>query len=140
VTFAAIETQGVDAFLEQIAHELVRRRYVPLPPPSGKYERIRARSVSCRFLQSGIGWCKVRSSGSKEDSETVTVFFEDMKRARPIRATNLLERLFVEERRRLKIIPAQIGSQRGVLGESVSMSKVMDLRSAGSTRANTLPA
>jgi RNA-directed DNA polymerase len=31
VTFAAIETQGVDAFLEQIADELVRRRYVPLP-------------------------------------------------------------------------------------------------------------
>jgi RNA-directed DNA polymerase len=31
VTFAAIETQGVDAFLEQIADELVRRRDVPLP-------------------------------------------------------------------------------------------------------------
>ena len=31
VTFTAIETQGVDAFLEQIADELVRRRYVPLP-------------------------------------------------------------------------------------------------------------
>jgi len=31
VTFAAIETQGVDAFLEQIADELVGRRYVPLP-------------------------------------------------------------------------------------------------------------
>ncbi len=31
VTFAAIETQGVDAFLEQIADELVRRSYVPLP-------------------------------------------------------------------------------------------------------------
>ena len=31
VTFAAIETQGVDAFLEQIADELNRRIYVPLP-------------------------------------------------------------------------------------------------------------
>ena len=31
VTFAAIETQGGDAFLEQIADELVRRSYVPLP-------------------------------------------------------------------------------------------------------------
>ncbi len=31
VTFAAIETQGVDAFLEQIRDELVGRRYVPLP-------------------------------------------------------------------------------------------------------------
>src|SRR5271157_854579 len=31
VTFAAIETQGVDAFLEQIADELNRRTYVPLP-------------------------------------------------------------------------------------------------------------
>ena len=31
VTFAAIETQGVDAFLEQIADELKRRTYAPLP-------------------------------------------------------------------------------------------------------------
>ncbi len=31
VTFAAIETQGVDAFLEQIADELNQRTYVPLP-------------------------------------------------------------------------------------------------------------
>src|ERR1035437_8362597 len=31
VTFAAIEAQGVDAFLEQIADELNRRTYVPLP-------------------------------------------------------------------------------------------------------------
>ena len=31
VTFAAIETQGVDVFLEQIADELNRRTYVPLP-------------------------------------------------------------------------------------------------------------
>jgi RNA-directed DNA polymerase len=31
VTFAAIEAQGVEAFLEQIADELVGRTYVPLP-------------------------------------------------------------------------------------------------------------
>ena len=31
VTFAAIEAQGVEAFLEQIRDELVRRTYVPLP-------------------------------------------------------------------------------------------------------------
>src|ERR671931_1901657 len=31
VTFAAIEAQGVEAFLEQIRDELVRRIYVPLP-------------------------------------------------------------------------------------------------------------
>ena len=31
VTFEAIEAQGVEAFLEQIADELVRRTYVPLP-------------------------------------------------------------------------------------------------------------
>ena len=31
VTFAAIETQGVDAFLEQIADELVQHTYMPLP-------------------------------------------------------------------------------------------------------------
>ena len=31
VTFAAIEAQGVEAFLEQIRDELVQRTYVPLP-------------------------------------------------------------------------------------------------------------
>src|SRR5436853_7680748 len=31
VTFAAIEAQGVDAFLEQIADEFNRRTYVPIP-------------------------------------------------------------------------------------------------------------
>ena len=31
VTFEAIEAQGVEAFLEQIRDELVRRTYVPLP-------------------------------------------------------------------------------------------------------------
>ena len=31
VTFEAIEAQGVEAFLEQIADELVGRTYVPLP-------------------------------------------------------------------------------------------------------------
>src|SRR6516164_2481884 len=31
VTFAAIETQGVEAFLVQIRNELVGRTYVPLP-------------------------------------------------------------------------------------------------------------
>src|SRR6202051_4889271 len=32
VTFEAIETQGVDGFLEQIRDELNQRNYVPLPP------------------------------------------------------------------------------------------------------------
>jgi hypothetical protein len=31
VTFAAIEAQGVDAFLEQIRDDLVQRTYKPLP-------------------------------------------------------------------------------------------------------------
>jgi RNA-directed DNA polymerase len=31
VTFAAVKAQGVEAFLEQIRDELVRRTYVPLP-------------------------------------------------------------------------------------------------------------
>jgi RNA-directed DNA polymerase len=31
VTFAAIEAQGVEAFLEQIRDELVQRTYKPLP-------------------------------------------------------------------------------------------------------------
>jgi RNA-directed DNA polymerase len=47
VTFAAIEAQGVDAFLEQIRDELVQRTYKPLParrqeiPKDGKEQPTR---------------------------------------------------------------------------------------------------
>ena len=36
VTFEAIEAQGVEAFLAQIADELVGRSYAPLPPRSSR--------------------------------------------------------------------------------------------------------
>ena len=63
VTFAAIEAQGVETFLEQIRDELVKRTYAPLPARlAKKYRRMAARSVFFRFLRSGTGWCKVRSS------------------------------------------------------------------------------
>jgi putative transposase len=62
---------------------------------------------------------------SREQKRSVTCFMDDFKACiahlrfpvahrRAIRATNLLERLFVEERRRLKIIPNAFG-ERAVL-------------------------
>jgi hypothetical protein len=59
VTFEAIETQGVDAFLKQIQDELNDRTYVPLP---ARKQRTGARSAFFQFLRFGIGWCKERSS------------------------------------------------------------------------------
>ena len=56
MTFAAIEAQGVEVFLEQIADELVGGAYAPLPA------RKPARSASFRFRRSATGWCKARSS------------------------------------------------------------------------------
>ena len=63
VTFEAIEAQGVEAFLGQIADELVGRTYVPLParkqeiPKDGG--KVRA---PFQFRRSATGWCKARSS------------------------------------------------------------------------------
>jgi len=62
VTFAAIETQGVDAFLEQIADELNQRTYAPLPARRQEIPKDRTKSAYFRFLQSGIAWYKGRSS------------------------------------------------------------------------------
>ena len=62
VTFEAIEAQGVESFLEQIADELVGRSYAPLPAGSRKSRRMGARSASFQFLRSATGWCRVRSS------------------------------------------------------------------------------
>src|ERR1017187_4003754 len=64
VTFAAIETQGVDAFLEQIADELNRRTYVPLParrqeiPKDGGKVRV----LSIPAIRDRVVQVKVRSS------------------------------------------------------------------------------
>ena len=62
VTFEAIEAQGVEAFLEQIADELVGRSYAPLPARRQESRRMAARSASFRFLRSATGWRRVRSS------------------------------------------------------------------------------
>ena len=55
VTFEAIETQGVDGFLEQIRDELNQRNYVPLP--ARKQENTEGRGQSPRPFDS-------RDSGS----------------------------------------------------------------------------
>ena len=62
VTFEAIETQGVDGFLEQIRDELNQRNYVPLPARKQEIPKDGARSAFFQFLRSGIGWYKERSS------------------------------------------------------------------------------
>ena len=62
VTFAAIETQGVDAFLEQIQDELKTAPMCRYQLGSRRYRRTGAKSASFRFRRSEIGWCKVRSS------------------------------------------------------------------------------
>src|ERR1035437_7747288 len=61
VTFAAIETQGVDAFLEQIADELNRRTYVPLPSrrqeipkDGGKVRVLSIPSIRDRVVQGAL--------------------------------------------------------------------------------------
>jgi len=51
VTFEAIEAQGVEAFLEQIADELVGRSYAPLPARRQEIPKDAARSASFRFLR-----------------------------------------------------------------------------------------
>ena len=59
VTFEAIEAQGVEAFLEQIADELVERSYVPLParrqeiPKDGG--KVRVLSIPCDPRPGGAG-------------------------------------------------------------------------------------
>ena len=62
-TFEAIEAQGVEAFLGQIADELVQRSDAPLrarrqeiPKDGGKF------CVFLIFQLSATGWCKARSS------------------------------------------------------------------------------
>ena len=59
VTFAAIETQGVDAFLEQITAELNQRTYVPLPARSEEMPIIKGKS-SRAFDPCNPGSCGAR--------------------------------------------------------------------------------
>ena len=64
MTFAAIEAQGVEVFLEQIADELVGRTYAPLParkqaiPKDGGKVRllsIPTRQANCTHIQPTFG-------------------------------------------------------------------------------------
>jgi RNA-directed DNA polymerase len=63
VTFEAIESAGVESFLEQIRDELVTGTYQP-PGTGGRRSRrtTAVASASCRFLPSGTGWCRELSS------------------------------------------------------------------------------
>jgi RNA-directed DNA polymerase len=61
VTFAAIKAQGVEAFLEQIRDELVRRTYVPLPArkreipkDGGKFRTLSIPSIRDRVVQGAL--------------------------------------------------------------------------------------
>jgi len=62
VTFEAIEAQGVEALLEQLRGELTGRTYQPLPARRQEIPKDGAKSAFFRYLRSGTGWCKVRSS------------------------------------------------------------------------------
>src|SRR5208282_2081919 len=57
VTFETIEAQGVEAFLEQIADELVRRSY-RCRLGGRRFRRMGTRSAFFRFQLSATGWCK----------------------------------------------------------------------------------
>jgi RNA-directed DNA polymerase len=72
VTFEAIETQGVGAFLEQIQDELNHHTYVPLPARKPEIPKDGARSASFRYRRSAIAWYKVRSSSYWSRSSTQT--------------------------------------------------------------------
>ena len=66
VTFQAIEAQGVEAFLEQIADELVGRSYAPLPARRQKIPKDGGKVRVAGFLRSATGWRRVRSSSYLE--------------------------------------------------------------------------
>src|SRR6516162_6849759 len=61
-TFEAIETHGVDGFLEQIRDELNQRNYVPLPARKQEIPKDGGKVRVLSIPRFGIGWCKVRSS------------------------------------------------------------------------------
>jgi hypothetical protein len=54
VTFAAIEAQGVAAFLEQLQDELVRRTYVPLPAAAALLRRLDPEQAADRQQPLGL--------------------------------------------------------------------------------------
>ena len=62
VTFEAIEAQGVEAFLEQIADELVGRSYAPLPARRQEIPKDGGKVRVLSILRSATGWRRVRSS------------------------------------------------------------------------------
>jgi RNA-directed DNA polymerase len=58
VTFEAVETEGVEAFLDQLREELVQRTYRPKGHGRWKYQRAGASCASFRFHRSGRGWSR----------------------------------------------------------------------------------
>ena len=62
VTFAAIEESGPETFLKQIRDELAANTYRPMPARKKEIPKDGARSASCRFRRSVIGWPRERSS------------------------------------------------------------------------------
>src|SRR6266478_5911234 len=62
VTFAAIETAGVEAFLTQLRDELVTRTYRPLRNRRVAIPKRGGKSASWAFRRYGTGWCKGRSN------------------------------------------------------------------------------
>ena len=64
VTFAVIEESGPETFLKQIRDELVANTYRPMPARKKeiRYRKTGARSASCRFRRSVIGWSREHSS------------------------------------------------------------------------------
>ena len=64
VNFKQLEDQGVEAFLEQLSQELVRRRTNRSPADRWTSRRTGARRGDSGSQPSAIGWCKVRWSSS----------------------------------------------------------------------------
>ena len=62
VTFAAIEAQGVEAFLVQIRDELVGRTYGPLPARRQEIPKDGGKVRVLLIPAAATGWCKGRSS------------------------------------------------------------------------------
>ena len=91
VTFAAIEAQGVEAFLVQIRDELIGRTYAPLPARrqairfSCSGRRANARSPHLRFPLFGTGRMLVRPHNGGVDDQVfeIRVFTQSLENTLP---------------------------------------------------------
>jgi RNA-directed DNA polymerase len=78
VTFEAIETQGVDGFLEQIWNELNQRNYVPLPArkqeipkDGGKVRVLSIPAIRDRVVQSSYWSLSSRQTSNRDRLDIV---------------------------------------------------------------------